>query len=478
MNYRDMRGQLVWLALTFCVACGSNENPSESSVKNPEHPNVILIFVDDLGYGDLGSYGHPTIRTPNLDRMAAEGQKWTNFYMASSVCTSSRAALLTGRLPIRSGMHSSGKWALDEHSKGGLPTDEFTMAEGFKTKDYATTCIGKWHLGHLPDYLPMQHGFDSYFGIPYANTLDRVPDRSLGRSIYYDPKIEYWNLPLMRGESVVERPADQRTVTQRYTDEALQFIRANREQPFFLFLSHTMPHVPLFRSEDFVGVSERGLYGDVVEELDWNVGRILEVVRQEGLAERTLVIFTSDNGPAMGVGDLGGSAGLFREGKLSTYEGGFRVPFIAWWPDRIAPGVVTEMGSAMDLFSTFLLLAGAEIPTDREIDGLDLRPVLFGTGPTPRKNLLYYHGSRLFAARSGDYKAHFAAPPPSAAPGAFNTFGTQIAEHDPPVLYHLGRDPSEQFDISAEHPEVIAEIRQLVETHQATVKPVESQFEK
>ena len=281
--------------------------------------------------------------------------------------------------------------------------------------------------------------------------------------------MEWWNLPLMRGTEVIERPADQRLLTQRYTAESIQFIRQNRDRPFFLFLSHTMPHAPLFRSEEFVGVSERGRYGDVIEELDWSVGEIVRTLREEGLDTNTLVIFTSDNGPARGIREIGGSAGLLRNGKLSSYEGGFRVPAIFWWSGRVQPAVVREMGSALDLLPTLFSLAGAPVPTDRIIDGMDRGPVLMGTGSSPRDHLIYYDGERVFAARKGPYKAHFRTR---------EEYREAETEHDPPVLYHLGWDPSEQFDIAEQHPEVIEEIRALVEAHLRTLEPVENQLER
>ncbi|MBW3629327.1 MAG: sulfatase [Gemmatimonadetes bacterium] len=357
-------------------------------------PNVVVIFADDLGYGDLGAYGHPTIRTPRLDRMAAEGLKLTQFYTAESVCTPSRAALLTGRLPVRSGMAGDRLRVLFPNSLGGLPQSEITLPEALKERGYATAAIGKWHLGHLPEYLPTRHGFDQYFGIPYSNDME---SKQRG-----DPP-----LPLMRGEQVVEQPADQTTLTRRYTEEAIGFMRANRARPFFLYLPHTFPHVPLFASDEFRGRSPRGLYGDVVEEMDWSVGRILDALRDLGIAERTLVVFTSDNGPWLTRGLQGGSAGLLREGKGSTWEGGMRVPAIAWWPGTIAAGRVSEsLASTMDLFPTALAMAGGAPPRDRVMDGVSLLPLLRGERQPPRDPVFFYRGTRLFAVRKGPWKAH------------------------------------------------------------------------
>ena len=432
-------------------------------------PNFVILFCDDLGYGDLSCYGHPTIRTPNLDRMAAEGQRWTNFYVGASVCTPSRAALLTGRLPIRSGMCSDKRRVLFPDSAGGLPQSEITIAEALKPQGYATACIGKWHLGHLPQYLPTNNGFDSYFGIPYSNDMDRVGGPK-GREAFWDPKSEYWNVPLMRNEEIIERPADQNTITKRYTEEAVRFIQRNKAKPFFLYLAHNLPHVPLFCSDDFRNKSVRGLYGDVVEEIDAGIGMILATLKREGLAENTLVVFTSDNGPWLTFDTHGGSAGLLREGKGCTFEGGMREPAIMWWPGKIKPAVIHDMGATMDLLPTFVKLAGGEVPTDRVLDGFDLRPVLFGKGPSPRDVVFYYRGAQLYAVRKGPYKAHFITQP-AYRPG-------KAVRHDPPELYHLGHDPSEKHDIAENHPEVIAEINEEVERHRRTLKPAEDQLAK
>ncbi|MBN1361156.1 MAG: sulfatase [Sedimentisphaerales bacterium] len=429
-------------------------------------PNFVIVFCDDLGYGDLSCYGHPTIRTPNLNRMAAEGQRWTDFYVGASVCTPSRAALLTGRLPIRSGMCSDRRRVLFPDSAKGLPETEITLAEALKPQGYTTAAIGKWHLGHLPQYLPTNNGFDSYFGIPYSNDMDRVGGE--GRQAFFDPKVEYWNVPLMRDDKIVERPANQNTITKRYTEEAVRFIQKSKNKPFFLYLAHNLPHVPLFTSDEFRNTSPRGLYGDVVEEIDAGVGRILATLKAEGLAENTYVVFTSDNGPWLSYDQHGGSAGLLREGKGSTYEGGMREPCIMWWPGTIKPAVIQDIGATMDLYTTMLKLAGAEVPTDRVVDGLDLRPVLFGKGASPRDTMFYYRGTRLYAVRKGSYKAHFTTR---------TGYGPdRPVKHDPPQLYHLGHDPSEKYDIAKDHPDIIAAMMKEVERHRRTLKPAPDQL--
>ncbi len=436
-------------------------------------PNFVVIFADDLGYGDLGCYGHPTIRTPHLDRMAAEGIRFTQFYSASSVCTPSRAALMTGRLPIRSGMCSNKRRVLFPNSGGGIPASEITLAEALKEQGYATACFGKWHLGHLPPFLPTNNGFDTYFGIPYSNDMDRVKERSpQGRLAFQEPKSEYWNVPLMQDLEVFERPADQTTITKRYTERAVRFIKEHKSEPFFVYLPHNLPHVPLFRSEAFVGHSTRGLFGDVVEEIDWSVGQILKTLREEGLAENTLVWFTSDNGPWLIFGDHGGSAGLLRDGKGCTWEGGMREPAIAWWPGKIAPGTISqELGSTMDIFTTCVTLAGGHVPEDRVIDGVDLSPVLLRHEPSPRKTMFYYRGTRLMAVRYGPWKAHYITQ------GAYGASAKKAVTHDPPLLFQLEHDPSERQNVNEKHPEVLAQIQKIVDEHRAHLKAPPSQLE-
>jgi arylsulfatase A len=431
-------------------------------------PNVIVILTDDQGYGDLGSYGHPTIRTPNIDRLAAEGQRWTSFY-AAPVCTPSRAQILTGRLAVRTGLASG---VLFPDSAGGLPQSEVTIAEVLKQRGYGTAAIGKWHLGHLPEYLPMKQGFDSYYGIPYSNDMDGaagLPDDERFRRMM-DPRIEYFNVPLMRGETIAERPADQTTITKRYTDAAISFIEAHRTRPFFLYLAHNLPHMPLFRSKDAEGRSQRGRYGDTIEEIDANVGRILDTLRTLRLEQNTLVVYMSDNGPWAPYLEQGGSAGLLRGAKGSTWEGGMRVPAIFWWPGTIKSGVVTGIGSGLDLLQTIATIAGGDAPRDRVLDGHDLTPTLLGKAPSPRQTLFYYGGSTLNAVRRGPYKAHFTYGAVSGR-GANPAAAPRAAE-----LYNLDEDPSEKFDIAGRHPGVIGELRAIADAHSKTVVPVENQI--
>ena len=465
-----MRACLITGAVVLSSVIGpARLTAGAENASDPARPNVVIVFCDDLGYGDLGCFGHPTIRTPNLDRMAREGQKWTNFYVAAPVCTPSRAALMTGRLPIRTGMCSDRRRVLFPNSAGGLQPEEITIAEVLKGQGYATACVGKWHLGHLPKYLPTAQGFDSYFGIPYSNDMDRVADSPRGREAFWEPKIEYWNVPLMRNEEIAERPADQNTITKRYTDEAVRFIRANKDQPFFVYLAHSMPHVPLFASSGFKGRSLRGLYGDVIEEIDWSVGQVLDTLRELDLDNSTLVAFTSDNGPWLIFNEHGGSAGCLRDGKGSTWEGGMREPTLFRWPGKIPPGVVTDLGSTLDLLPTCAKLVGAELPADLTLDGMDISPALLGTGPSPRDEMFFYRGAELYAVRKGPFKAHFISRP---AYGA-----GKPEQHDPPLLYHLGHDPSEKYNVAEKHPDVIAEIRKLAEAHQAAMEPGQQQLE-
>lgn len=457
---------LFSLAFVFIVNyCKAIEASHE-----PKPPNFIVIFADDMGYGDVGVYGHPSIKTPMLDEMANTGQKWTNFYVAASVCTPSRAGLLTGRLPIRTGMCSDKRRVLFPDSNGGLPQNESTIATLLKTAGYATACIGKWHLGHLPEYSPNMHGFDYYFGIPYSNDMDGQFDGIPYREGCRNPDLVRFNVPLLRNSEIVERPADQTTITRRYTEEAISFIEQNQEAPFFIYLAHSMPHVPLYRSEEFENSSLAGIYGDVIEELDWSVGEILESLKRNNLDGNTLVVFTSDNGPWLIFDDHGGSAGLLSGGKGGTYEGGMREPAIFWGPGLIEPEVVMDLGTTLDLLPTFCAMADVALPGDRTYDGYDLSPALTGSGTSPRDVVYYYRGTQVFAIRKGKFKAHYITQ------GEYG--GPERTVHDPPLLYNLYVDPSEKRNVADKHPEVLSEIQDILLEHNAKLVPVENQLEK
>ena len=416
-----------------------------------ERPNVVLVFADDLGYGDLGSYGHPNIRTPRLDRMAAEGIKLTSFYAAAPVCTPSRAALMTGRYPIRFGLSGN----LGPGSESGLPAEERTLAEALESRGYRTAAIGKWHLGSVPGYFPTDHGFDEYFGLPYSN--DMIPP-------WVDTERP---LHLYRNSTPTdEQPVEQSTLTRRYTEEAVRFIRASKDGPFFVYLPHSMPHLPVSASEGFAGQSQGGRYADVVEELDWSMGRILDVLREEGLEERTLVIFTSDNGPWRNMPPRmyetdpverwdAGTTGALRGAKGTTWEGGLRVPAIVRWPGRIPSGQVTaEMATTMDLHATILGRAGVAAPP-RPLDGRDIWPLLADGAGSPHEHFYYFMEDRLEAVRDGTWKLRVASI-------AEDYVSQELLTGDEPVetrLFDLRSDPYERFDVAERHPEVVARLR-------------------
>jgi arylsulfatase A-like enzyme len=380
---------------------------------------------------------------------------------------------MTGRYPIRNGMTSAKQTVLFPNSGGGLPAREITIAEMLKQVGYSTGIVGKWHLGHLPDYLPTQHGFDSYFGIPYSNDMDKTGGPGYLAEARKDPNfypnIEHYNVPLMRNTEIIERPADQNTLTQRYTDEAVRFIREKKNRPFFLYLAHSMPHIPLFASDEYRGKSSRGLYGDVVEELDASVGRILDTLRELKLDGNTMVVFSSDNGPWLSFETHGGSAGPLRAGKGTTFEGGQRVPTIFWWPGSIQPRTIQEMGSTLDLMATIAAITGGAPPKDRTLDSYDLSEVLFRGGKSPRQEMFFWTNAQLHAVRVGPWKLHIRAREQV-------NYGKAV-ELSSPELYHLERDISERYNVAEKYPEVVERLLKKIEEHLAGIEPHENMLE-
>lgn len=413
-------------------------------------PNVVLIFCDDLGYADIGPYG-AKVSTPNLDRMAREGMRFTDLCVGQPVCSASRAALLTGCYPNRIGITG----ALPPNAKTGINSAELTMAEMFKSRGYATAIFGKWHLGDAPQFNPTRHGFDEYFGLPYSNDMwDK------------NPAHKGWpKLPLYENDKVIELDPDQRNLTTRYTEHAVRFIERNKDRPFFLYVPHTMPHVPLAVSDKFAGKSGHGLYGDVVQELDWSVGQILDTLSRLRLDENTLVIFTSDNGPWLLYGDHAGSAKPLREGKMTAFEGGMRVPCLMRWPAQIPQGAVCrELASSIDLLPTFANLIGAELPANRVIDGKNIVTLLRDPNAKGREVLFDYWNNDLRAVRSGTWKLHFPHTYPSPdPPGSGGSPGKTTKRQIDLALFDLANDPSETTNVAAQHPDVVERLSKLAE---------------
>ncbi len=414
----------------FFPACNKPGNPTDVGTL----PNIVVVYCDDLGYGDLGCFGNPVIRTPNVDRLAAEGMKFTEFYSASPVCSPSRAALLTGRIPQRMGINS----VFFPRSFTGMPVEEITIAQLLKTRGYATGIVGKWHLGHRHEFLPLQRGFDEYFGIPYSNDMNSV--------VY------------LEGNEVAAFHVDQHLTTRTYTEKACDFIDRHAGTPFYLYLAHSMPHVPIYASPEFDGRSGKGLYTDVIEEVDWSVGEVLAKLEEHGILDNTLVVFSSDNGPWLVMQEMGGSAGMLREGKQFTFEGGQRVPTLAMWHGVIAPGSeYNDMGLMMDWFPTFAEIAGATVPTDRDYDGESILPVLKGEVTQKSREFLYYDLATLEAYRNGDWKLKLPFK------GFKGNRGKQgVLPHDI-LLFDLKSDPGEQVNLAKEEPEKLEEMMRLME---------------
>ena len=410
-----------------------------SSEQEKEQPNFVLIFCDDMGYGDLGCYGNPTIHTPNIDRMASEGMKFTQFYVVASVSTPSRSALMTGRLPVRNGLYGDKRDVLFPDSKAGLGQDEVTVAKLLQQNGYATACVGKWHLGHFSPYLPTDHGFDDFFGIPYSNDMRPAS--------------------LMRGDSVLEIKPEQGELTRRYTEYAVDYIKKNKNRPFFLYLAHTFPHTPLHTNERFEGRSNRGLYGDVVEELDWSVGEVLKALKENGLDENTLVIFTSDNGPAPSF--KGSRAGNMRGCKASLFEGGIHMPFIIWDTKGEIPSGKTDdttVVSALDLYKSLSSLAGIKLPADCKSDGMDMSAALKGV-PQERREPLFWE------YRRNESKAFPRPADKDVSPAIAVRYGKWklLVDKDSTnvLLYDLEDNLRENVDLSKKHPQVASRLSKL-----------------
>lgn len=450
------------------MLAGSAFFAQSSPRKTPKLPNFVLIFMDDLGYGDLGCYGASGYTTPNLDRMASQGMRFTNFYAAQAVSSASRAALLTGCYSNRVGITG----ALMPTATIGINPEEETIPEVLKKKGYATAAVGKWHLGHHKKFLPLQHGFDEYLGLPYSNDMWPVHfDGSRNIPPSLKNKLNYPELPLIKGDNIIREIKsleDQAELTALYTETAVDFIKRNKKSPFFLYLAHSMPHVPLAVSAKFKGKSQQGLYGDVIMEIDWSVGQILKALEENGLDKNTVVIFTSDNGPWLNFGNHAGSAGGLREGKGASFEGGQKVPCIVKWPGIVPEGIIcNKLASTIDILPTLAGICGAPLP-EKKIDGVDIINLFRNTPDSnPRDYFLYYYNKNsLEGVRKGDWKLifphtsrsyHDVKPGNNGFPGEYSTITTGLE------LYDLRRDPGEQYNVAGDNPEVVSELQKIAE---------------
>jgi arylsulfatase A-like enzyme len=438
-----------------------------SHVKAASKPNFVIIFPDDQGYGDLGCFGSKTIRTPHLDRLAKEGRRFTSFLVPSSVCSPSRAGLLTGCYPKRIGMHNG---VLFPGSKTGLNPTEHTIADHLKQNGYVTACFGKWHLGHHAQVLPTSQGFDQYFGIPYSNDMNHPNNEGRPKvdpdALWKDPtsSLTLWKTPLMENDKIIEVPVDQRTITRRCTDRGITFIKENKDRPFFLYLPYTMPHYPLYVPDDVRDPDPKKAYINTIEHLDTEIGRIIQQLRDLKLDENTYVIFATDNGPWLPYQHHGGSAGPLRGGKMSTFEGGQRVPCIMWAPGRIAAGTECQaLASTIDLLPTIAAITKTTLPADRSIDGLDIGPLIKGSANAVRENFLYYNlGGRLEGFREGDWKLLIVANDPKKS-------GQSSA---PPqiMLFNLADDIGEKNNLASAKPELVETLRQKMNQQNAAIE--------
>ncbi|MBI1247708.1 sulfatase-like hydrolase/transferase [bacterium] len=461
-----------YLALTLLVCLSA---PAIAAETNKRLPNIIMVVTDDMGYGDMSSQGAKGFTTPNLDHLAKQGTRFTNFYVAQPVCTASRAAFLSGCYPNRVSLQG----ALNHTSKNGINPDEYLLPEMLKDLGYATAGMGKWHLGTVLDFWPTKNGFDEWFGTPYSNDNTK-----------YHPVLskEMPPFPLYEGETVIELDPDQSLFTKRITGKAISFIERNKDRPFFLYIPQIMPHVPIFASDEFKGRTEHGLYGDVIEELDWSMGQLMRTLDRLKLTDDTILIFFSDNGPWPSYGEHAGDAGPFREGKLTTFEGGVHVPCIMRWPGHIPAGrVCKEPIMSIDLLPTLTHIVGGQMPM-KKIDGLDISDVLLKKdGKSPHEALFFYAGTELQAVRSGKWKLHFNHPyitvagepgkggkpsmwgklpsqsiTQSGIEGIASRHGGKVV-HIEESLFDLDADPGETKNVAAEHPEVVKRLKKLAE---------------
>ncbi|MEM8671409.1 MAG: sulfatase [Planctomycetota bacterium] len=437
-------------------------------------PNFVIIFADDQGYGDLGCFGSTKIETPNIDQMAKEGRRFTNFMVASPVCTPSRAALMTGCYPKRIGMHQH---VLFPSSKKGLHPEEHTIADHLKAQGYATACFGKWHLGNHRETLPRSNGFDEYLGIPYSNDMNH-PDNSGKPKVPSDElwkdqasAIKLWNTPLIRNETIAELPVDQRTVTRRYTDHAVKFITEHKDEPFFVYLPHSMPHIPLYVPEDVYDPNPQNAYTCVIEHIDAEVGRVMKTIRDLDLSDNTYVIYTSDNGPWLQFKNHGGSAGPLRAGKGTTFEGGQRVPCVMWGPGRIPAGTTCDqLVGTIDMLPTIASMTNSPLPDDKKIDGMDVSGLLLGTiEESPRDEFVHYTSrGELEGIRQGDWKLLVKQPP---KPRRQRANANQASRPPEILLFNLREDLGEQTNLAEKHPD---RVKQLT----ARMKELDAEIEK
>jgi arylsulfatase A len=466
----------VFGIVCLAICCSAFAAKEIANTKPPHPPNIVIIFIDDMGYADIGPFGATAYKTPHLDRMAKEGRIFTDFHAATAVCSASRAALLTGCYPERiSILGALGPWA-----KNGINSSETTLAELCRSRGYATAIFGKWHLGHYKKFLPLQHGFDEYFGLPYSNDMSPLQAEMIkGLPPSAEAKKEKAPpLPLFENNDVIDSsvdPKEHAQLTTRYTEHAVDFINRHKTHPFFLYVPHTMVHVPLGVSDKFLGKSGAGLFGDVVMEIDWSVGQILDAIKRNGLDDNTLVIFTSDNGPWLSYGNHAGSAGPLREGKGTMWEGGYREPCIMRWPGKIPAGTkCDELASTIDIFPTVAQLIGDSVPTDHKIDGNDIWPLMSGksNATSPHEAFYCYYGRELRAVRDRRFKLVLPHKyrsldgKPGGREGVPASYKQRRAEQ---ALYDLMNDVGETTDVAAEHPDVVARLQRAAEEARAAL---------